>query len=440
MTLTPARALGQLAGRLKHTITEPQHRDALYLMLNTGGMALAGFFFWLILTRLIALPEPTIGHGYAIISLGTAVAVIAKGGLDTAITRHAPGATRSQARALVWQGIGVGLLLGLLVTALLPVAASLGLSLPALGLAAWGLVLAIAAGLLVMWLQDAYFVAEREARMTFGRNLTAGVIRIFLPIALVALAIPQPVALAWALGVLLAGLLGVILARSLPDRQTGEVDPKAFWLTAIRNVTSSAAEFLPGLLLVPIVLAVHGAKVAAYFGIAWTLAHLIFQVSAAIGRSALVSFVREPETRHPKAVRRGLLQHALIVLPGATLAVVLAPWLLAIFGPAYAAGGATVLRIMAASILLVAPAYLYLALLRAREQVLGLLLWPLVTLSALFALVPLMPASLGLTGVAVAWCIANTPFGLWGAWRLYQEAREVSPDDDAPVDRRPHVG
>ncbi len=440
MATTPAHAIGRLVGRVKHRLTEPQHRDALYLMLNTGAMAAAGLLFWLILTRVLSLPEATVGHGYAIISLGTAVAVVAKGGLDIALTRHAPDASRSAARRLLWQGIGAATTIALLLTVLLPLAAMAGIPVPALAPTGWALVVLIALGLLVMWLQDAYFIAEREARMTFGRNLAASIVRVLLPIALVAVAFPQPVALAWGLAVLLSGLIGIVLSQRLPARETGAVRPKAFWMTAVRNVASSAAEFLPGLLLVPMVLAVHGAEAAAYFGMAWTVAHLIFQVSAAIGRSALVSFVREPETRHPTAVRRGLLQHALIVLPGAALAAVIAPWLLAIFGPSYAAGGATVLSILAASILLVAPAYLYLALLRARENVLGLTTLPLVTITLLFTLVPLMPESLGLAGVGIAWCLANAPFGLWGAWRLYQEAKEVSPDDDASVDRRPHVG
>lgn len=436
----PERVLAELVSNPGKVLSEPQHREALHLMVNTLALAAGGLLFWLVLTRGLDVPSRVIGPGYAVVSLGTAIGVLAKSGFDTAILRHAPRASRSSANTLLRLSIGLGVALALVLTLALAGLAQLGLPLPELSLAGWGLVLAIASLLLVTWMQDAYFVSDREARLALTRNLTFSGARLIVPLLLIAIATPYLVASAWALALGLSALLGILLAIRLPDREGEEIDPKPFLLTTVRNVTSSAAEFLPGLLLVPIVLAIDGPEAAAYFGIAWTVAHLLFQLSSAISRSALVAFVEEPQARHPQAVRRGILQHLLVLAPAALGAALLAPHVLGIFGAEYARLGGPAFVILCASILVVAPWYLYLAVLRARERVIPLVLFPAITVVALFVLVPLLEVRYGLPGVSVAWCLANAPFGLWASWRLSQEAREVRTDDPQPVDHHPHPG
>lgn len=432
--------IADLARNPREELARPQNREALYLLVNTVALAVGGLLFWLVITRGLGIGSETVGRGYAIVSLGTAIGVVAKGGFDTAILRHAPNTGRSGANHLLWLAVAIGAGISLVGTlALLGASSFVGLvpSLPWIG---WALVLAIASLLVLTWLLDAYFVSDREARFTFGRNAAFSVARIAIPVLLVALAFPHTVALAWALGLAASAIFGLALVRRLPDRDGGRVDVRAFMVTAVRNVSSSAAEFLPGLVLTPIVLAIEGPDAAAYFGIAWTVAHLIFQLSAAISRSALVEFVEEPAERHPEAVRRGVVQHLLVAAPAALAAALLAPQMLGMFGAEYARLGGPPFVILCASIVVVAPWYLYLSVLRARERVIPLVLFPAVTVTALFALVPLLEASYGLPGVSMAWLLANAPFGLWASWRLYREAQEVSHDDTEPVDRRPHVG
>ncbi len=440
MTKPPATMIKELLKDPRAALSEPQNREALFLMVNTLALAGGGFLFWLVLTRLLGVPADAVGEGYAIVSLGTAVGVLAKGGFDTAILCHAPRADRDSAvRLLRWSMLlGTGIALAL--TGLLAAAAGLGLPLPTLSLPGWGLVAAIGAFLMVTWMQDAYFVSDREARLALTRNMAFSIVRLGAPVALLLLAAPFLVASAWSVALAFSALLGVALAKSLPDRDGETVAKGPFLKTTLRNISSSAAEFLPGLLLTPIVLAIEGAEAAAYFGIAWTVAHLLFQISSAISRSTLVEFTENPHQRHPQAIRRGILQHVIVVLPAAGIGALLAPYVMGIFGAAYATVGGPPFIILAASTLVVAPWYLYLAVLRAREVVLPLVLFPAATVTALFLLVPLLAAPLGLPGVSLAWAIANAPFGAWASWKLYQESKEVNPDDSHAVDRHPHPG
>lgn len=419
-----------------------QHRTAIWLMLNTVTAAAAGLGFWLMLTRALHVPARDIGIGYAVVAIATTAALLAKGGFDTALVRLVPAASRQDADRLLRQATlaAVGLAVLLCCAAL---------ALPMDGLTGWerwlagALAAALAVLLVVTWLQDAFFLAEGQARQSVKRNLAASFARMLIPIPLVFWHIPQAVAASWVLALAVAATLGTLALRRMPKRGGGPVPPRALRRSAVRNLAGSAAEFLPGLILGPIVLATRGADEAAYFGMAWTAASLLFLASAAMSRSALAHLVRGPGTLDgaelAACLRRAALQHLALVVPGAFLAAVLAPWLLGVFGPVYAAQGALPLRVLAMSALVVSPAYLYLAVLRARDRALPLTVFPAAMILALVLLAPLLAARYGLPGVALAWLVANIPFGSWAALNLARLAKGVMPVGPQPVRGRAHL-
>jgi O-antigen/teichoic acid export membrane protein len=213
-----------------------------------------------------------------------------------------------------------------------------------------------------------------------------------------------------------------VQARTVPDRTGRRVPRGEFLRSAARNASGGAAEFLPGLLLAPLVLALEGPESAAYFGIAWTAASLVFQTSGVIGRSALAQMVQAGPQGVASAIRKGAAQNAWVVAPLALSVGLFARPLLGVFGSAYASEGALVLAILCASILVVAPVALYVALLRSRDRRSRLLVaFPLALITTLFMLAPLLGARFGLVGIAFAWFLANVPFGLYAAWRLRRE-------------------
>ncbi len=392
--------------------------------MNNAMAAGTGLLFWFIMVRIADIPTGQIGVGYSIIALGTTVALVAKGGLDTALLRNVPKASDREGLRLLGVGILVGASAAILLSGSLALAASTGGPLPQLARWGWLLVAIIAMLMVGTSLQDAWFLAQGDARSTFRRNVVFSSARIILPLPILALAPPEPVPLIWLLALIAATLTGIALARHRPHHDGGSVPRRAFLGCALRNITSSAAEFLPGLLLVPLVLATQGPAAAGYFGMAWTAAALLLLGSATIGRSALTSMVRDepPAT----AVRRAANQALLVLGPVAVLGALLARFVMAIFGTDYATESAPSFAILCASTLFVAPSFLYLAYLRARDRPATLLLFPLAMIAVLFLLAPPLALLFGLAGVALAWLLANAPFGIFALWRLSRIAKEVT--------------
>lgn len=440
-TAPPIRgsALRAVPRRLRAHWGDRHYRNGYYLMLNSAAGAAAGLLFWLVLVRWYAIPVRDIGIGLAMISLSTAFALVAKGGLDAALVRHVPRATRKEGLRLLELGVttgfaGVGV--GVLALALLP---RLGVHIAGLTSGAFALFGVLGALLVVTWLQDAHFLAEGEARFSFYRNLVLHAARLATPALVVALALPYPIPVAWGLALAASAVVALVLLPRLPDYRDGpsparhpdgpehthaeHIPARAFLGTAARNVAGSAAEFLPGLLLAPLVLHMEGPEAAAHFGIAWTGASMLFLLSAAICRSTFAEMSRQGD--HGRHLRKAVRHHLLIVAPAALAAMALSPLLLGLFGPGYAARGQGVFLLFAASVVLLAPVYLYLALLRSREDRVLLVAFPALLVAALFLLAGPLENELGLLGVGVAWVLAHAPLAGFAAARL---AREMKPD------------
>ena len=428
-------ATNTLRGRLRLHLADGQHRTAYVLSLNNVLGAATGFLFWLLFARVSGLDAAAMGVGYAAVALGTLLGVIAKGGLDTALIQTVPGASRRQGAKLLAVSMATGAGAAAFLTGAVAVAARLGGVLHDFSWPAWALIAGIAMLMVVSWLQDAYFVALRLARYSLERNLALSAGRLLLPLPIVALAIAHPVPLTWTLALLASALAGLLRSRRVPERDGRTVPAKTFLRSSLRNVAGGAAEFLPGLLLVPLVLARDGPIAAAYFGIAWTAASILFQTSAAIGRSAFAQMVQAGKAGLPSAIRRGVAEHMLVVAPVAIAVAIFAPEFLGLFGSGYAAHGASILSILCASIVVVAPTSLYLAVLRARGDARPLVLFPLAMMASLALLAPVLDAGYGLAGVAWAWVAANVPFGLYASWRLLQSTGVMPVARPAPVAR-----
>jgi len=424
--------------RIAAHLAQPQHRNAACLLLVNVLGAATGLLFWILLARVLGVPAREVGLGYTIVALGTLVGVVAKGGFDTALLRAVPASGSRHARGLFAFACllaGAVAVAMALVLALLSPMLHLGIDAAAGSRLAWALVAALGVLLVVSWLQDARFLAEGDARPSLRRNLALSAARLALPAPAVLLAAPAPVAVSWGLALGVSVAVGILLAGRLPHREAPSAPQptrRRLVTDALHNAASSAAEFLPGLLLAPIVLSVAGPDRAAYFGMAWTAATLLFLASSALARSALAELVRHPE-RTAATLRRGVVQHLALVLPAAVAAMLAAPLALRVFGPAYAANGAWPLILLAASAPLVAAGNLYLAVLRARTASVALTAFPLLMVALLLALTPPLLRLWGLPGVAVAWAIANAPLGAVGAVRLARLARAPAHDREAAI-------
>lgn len=427
MTSSVTKWLHAQLKAFKRSDSDGQHWSAFYLILGNLIATATGLVFWLLLARVFSLPAAEIGIGYAIVGMGATIGVIAKGGLDTALMRSVPESTKEGAAHLLRFGafIGGSIALVLSVSVAL-VVLHLGV-MPDIGPLGWTLVGAMAVLLVITWLQDAHQLAEGNAKFAVHRNLVLSVTRIALPLPIIVLAWYQPVATTWILAVAVSALVALVIRRRGARRAGRTVTHTEFVRRSIRHEASSASEFLPGLLLAPIILMAAGPSTAGHFAIVWAAASLLFVLSAAIGRSALAHMARQGPSGVAAAIRKGALQIALIVAPAALIGALLSPTILGIFGQQYAAEGATTFIILCASVVFVAPSYLYLAVLRAADRTVPLMVFPVIMLIAVIALTPLLATTYGLPGAGAAWLIGNAPLGLYAAWRLWSKAKETTP-------------
>lgn len=413
-----------------------QNRTTGLLLTNHAINAATGVVFWIVFIRVVGLDVGAIGLGYTIVAIGTAVGLVAKGGLGVAVMRHVPSMGEADGRRLLRRGILVGALI--CIGALLLVALALAGTpfLREIGDVGWLLAAALGALLIVAWLQDAYFLARGRPGATVWRNAAFSAAKLLLPLPLVLWAAPSPVAGAWVGALAVAALVGYWMMGRPRDRTT-QLDARPFFRSARRNVLGNVAEFLPGLLLAPLVFLLTGQEAAGYFSIAWTAASLLFLAVTAIGRSALSEMVRGASASG--VVRRALLQAAVIVVPGALGGIFLAPYVMGIFGSDYSVHAATAFAVLCASAFLVLPAYIYLDVLRAREATAPLNIFPLAMVVLLLLLAPFLTARAGVTGAAAAWFAANLPFALWATVRLRHVMKEVDHDDTATLRGHPHL-
>jgi O-antigen/teichoic acid export membrane protein len=168
---------------------------------------------------------------------------------------------------------------------------------------------------------------------------------------------------------------------------------------------------LASTLLLPIIITNEsGAQATAYFFVPWAIATAVQLVVVNMDTSLTVEVAfDESKLRH--YCRRVIVQTMRLVTPITLFLLAGAPYLLRLFGPSYAAEGATLLRLLA--IAAIPTVIVALGLSVARIQKRGrVVLWVqavqcAVTLSLTYVLLP----HLGIDGVGIAWLISQGVLG-----------------------------
>lgn len=418
---TPVRACAamHLLREARAHWADPFHRNAWLLTANSAAGAVFGFLFWLVVAR-VATPA-AVGAGAALVSAATLAALLGKFGLDAALVRYAPALPRAARARLLLAAVAASAALASLVAAGI-LAAHVGLAVGAtLTLFETAAFVVFAASLASAWVLDSYFIAERRAGRSLARNLVHHALRVALPLLAAGLATPFGILAAWGVGTLVSLALAVALALPLlaHARASGETPPSRAVLARYAgvNYAVNVSEWLPTLALPLVVFATLGAEANARFYVAWTLASVGFFASKAIGQSA---FAELSSARAAADVARRARAHSIgVLLPFALALVLLGPFVLALFGPAYASAW-PLLAILAVSAAPVAVMNLRLARLRhlagddlRPSRVLELALLPLAPLVGVLAAVPITLARTGVEGVALAWLAANTAAAVW---------------------------
>jgi O-antigen/teichoic acid export membrane protein len=392
--------------RAKHHLANPLSKTAYSLILNSGLTAAAGFGYWVIAGRRYS--AEAVGEAGAIISALTLVSAVGQLNLSGTLMRFLPGAGRRSAVRLI--GSAYALALGL--TSLLSILAMILLrnSDLANGRLSAAQVVVAAAAWAMFSLQDSVLVGLRRAPLVPIENIAFGIAKIVLLVGFVDRTSTSLV-LSWALPLLalIPVINWLVFRRFLPDRDV--TDTHVLDLVVIKRFLLGDAS--TGLLqqaavwLLPL-LVTHrlGSRSNAGFYLA-----LITSMTLDLLVSNLTSALTVEAAHSPDAMTdllRTTIRRVVALVPAAVLGVVvLAPWIMRIYG-SFGQASVNTLRLLALASVPRAAILIYQAICRVehathRSAVLQL---ALVTTVVSFSWIAV--GLFGVVGVAAAVLVVNT--------------------------------
>jgi O-antigen/teichoic acid export membrane protein len=400
--------------------------NAFYLMVSTIMLAAFGFLFWVVITK--SYDPAEVGIATTLLSLSGLLALLGQAGLDTALVRflpHTPNKNSYISSSLIVAGCistGISGVVGCLLPLFSP-----DLSIMQ-GFGAWAAFVLFTAVTSLNAIIMAVFLAHKKARHTLALNAVLSICKIALPFMVVqgnALTIFILAGCAQA-AALVYGL--VWLHRRYGFRFTCKLDFDM--LALVRRFSfsmfgASILNLLPPTILPLIIVANIGSAQAAFYYIAFTIATVLYTIAYASMQSVFAEGSHNQAALRSFIGKAGLLIGALLV-PAALVIGILSPFLLGIFGSAYAAQSSALLRLFALAALPVATYSALGAIFKVTKNLRGILLTNSVFAVAVLGLSALWLPQYGLIAVGCAWLAGNIIASAAGTLFLLKKPQAIS--------------
>ncbi|MEU9184488.1 polysaccharide biosynthesis C-terminal domain-containing protein [Streptomyces sp. NPDC048484] len=409
-------------------------RNAYALMLNTGISAVLGLSFWLVAARYYS--ESAVGQGSAAIAAMKFLAGLTAVTLTGALARFIPVAGRGAGRLILRTYMGSSVVVALAAVVFLLTLNLWGPSYRFLHgpLNGIGFILAVVAWS-VLTLQDGVLTGLRSALWVPVGNTVFSAVKLALLVAFAAAIPTMGVFVSWVAAIAVSVLpLGWLVFRRLVPRHV-----KATADAAEPPTTKEIGRFLAGdytgslfslavVYLVPVIVASQVSSADnAYFYITTTIGGTVNLLAINMGASLTVEGSHDP-AQLAANTRAALRRMARIMLPVAGVLFFGAPWILGVFGQAYADAATPLLRWFAVGAVLRVVMETYFAVLRAQSRTSGLAwLQGLLCLLVLGLTLILLPR-MGLTGAGVAEISSLAVIVTLAAPKLYRIVRTAPPE------------
>jgi O-antigen/teichoic acid export membrane protein/Ser/Thr protein kinase RdoA (MazF antagonist) len=402
------QSLRNLVGRyLKPAGGDSLLRNAIFLMASTGIMSVLGFGFWIFVAHLYS--PGAIGEASALISITLLISNLSFFGLNAAFVRFLP-TSKNQSRDINAALITVSLatiVAGIVYLSFAPhFAGKLGWLMANPGHQLLFLFLLVAVSLNT--LTDSIFIANRRAEYHTIVYTVFGVVKLILPLLLIS---------SGALGIFTSYIAAVIASLALSfyfmKRATGyRILSRPNWVFisksrhyTISNYLGALLWGLPSQLMPTLIIARLGDVNAAYFSMAWTMANLLYVIPSATTNSLLA------ETSHNMADQSKNLRHAirilaLILVPVVALSIIVAPYLLSLFGGNYARGGTHIFQLLALSTFFIAGSSIGNTIMNIEQRVKGIVGVQIITASTTLLLATVL-VRFGLVGIGLSMLLGN---------------------------------
>lgn len=404
----------------------PMRLNAAMLMMDFVASSAFGYPFWILAARLFDPAD--VGLGSAVLSAMRLCSLLALIGIGSAVIlllprreQHTPSDVLSSAFTLA---VGTGLVISigflLLSSAFFPELGKLASS-PIY------IVTFLVLNLVVVVIKtfDSTFLALRRADKVALRSVVQGVVALAI-LGVLGFAAPISGALAiliaFIVGLLASCLLGRTLLRTaLPGLRmrlrASRATTGAMVGVGLPNFALKLAFSMPANAVPLVVTEVLSPASNAYWRAVWMFGLLVTMVPSASSSALFAEGSNRPEMVDKQA-RQGIRFSLLLGIPLAGATALLAGVGLSLMGEGYAAAGTTPLRII---VITVIP-QTFIAAYVARQRVAQRLIEPTMfgTLSSAISIggAVIGGTMYGLTGIAVAWLVAQCLSGSFAAWKL----------------------
>jgi O-antigen/teichoic acid export membrane protein len=415
------RLLDEQRTRLRAHLAEPLFTSAYSLIASTLLTASLGIVFWAAAARLY--PAAEVGRDAVLISVLSTLSSVCQLNLVDALVRFLPGVSARKRARTIASAYGSSALAALVVGTAFVVLAPLAsrrldyLSNTPLALMFVGSLIVYG----VFVIEDAVLTSLRRAYWVPIENSAFALAKIGLLAPLLVLGVGHGVFLSWfaptfVFVVVVNRLLWTRVirpaARATQVAIASSVAPprRALALFLTQDYAGYVLAQAPGAVLPLIVLADLGSRYNAYFAIPYALMGafdvLFYNVTMSLTVEAVHDAARTVE------LARKVLRFLRLQVPIAGLIALAAPLLLLPFGPAYVHHGTPVLRLLACASVFRTPTYMFVALSRLSVRGLSIMRAQGALSSASIVLALLLVGPLGLSGVSLAWLIANAGMAL----------------------------
>jgi len=386
-------------GRLREHLDQPMRRTSYHLLTNAALSSSLGFLYWLVAARLF--PAEVVGRAGALVSAMALFALIGQLNLSGALMRFLPVAGKRRSRLIVGTylvAVAVAMTSAIVTLSIIKVVdPRSSLNLPV----GDAVVLCVSVGLWVIFiLEDNVLIGLLRTQWIPIENSTFGIAKILL-LAVFAVCLPRSAMALFVTSVLplvvICPIINALIFRvAIPRARAGDPAHLKPNFSGFRKfVIGDAAG---GLLfqgwsnVLPILVAVMlGGAANALFYVAFLISTTLDLLPATLTSALVVEAASTPD-RAQELVRSTVRRMAWMLAGAVTLGVVLAPWLLRLYGGHYS-NGTLLLRILLLSSIAKASIVLFLGICRIEGRThLGAAAW-----GAVFASVIILSIVLGRT-------------------------------------------
>ncbi len=302
-----------------------------------------GFIFWVLAAKIY--PAEAVGLSSAMVSAMRLICLLSMLGLNIAIIRFLP--ESNDKLGLINSSMLIVCVASILLSTIFVL--SIDFVAPSLKILKGGTIFLLFVSFTVMLsvgslMGQGVFVAFRKAEYTFIQSVSS-LPRLFILPFLISLG-ALGVFISFGSGIVIAFILGLILLLKLvPYRFKLSGAVKNFIGYSFGVYVAGIFEMLPRLLLPIIVLNVLGAKMTAYFFIAWSIMFFTTMIARSTSRSLLAEGSYDQMKLREKAIKSLKFVFLLLFLVLATIYIFGRP-ILSFFGKGYAENALDVLRIL----------------------------------------------------------------------------------------------